>query len=78
METFELDERPFVELCDLLKLTGICSSGGSAKQVIAAGEVKVDGQVELRKRCKIRPGQIIDHGTERIKITGSERSGTRS
>ncbi len=78
MEDFDLDGRPFVELCDLLKLTGICSSGGSAKQVIAAGEVKVDGQVELRKRCKIRPGQIIDYGTERIKITTDERSGMRN
>ena len=68
METFDLNGRPFVELCDLLKLTGCCSSGGSAKLAIAAGEVKVDGQVELRKRCKIRPGQIVDYGTERINI----------
>ncbi|MFO7812300.1 MAG: RNA-binding S4 domain-containing protein [Pelovirga sp.] len=68
METFELDGRPFVALCDLLKLTGSCSSGGHAKQVIAAGEVKVDGQVELRKRCKIRSGRIVEYGTERLKV----------
>jgi len=68
VETFDLNGRPFVELCDLLKLTGACSSGGSAKLVIAAGEVKVDGQVELRKRCKIRTGQIVEYGAERIKV----------
>ncbi len=68
METFDLNGRPYVELCDLLKLTGCCSSGGSAKLVIAAGEVKVNGQVELRKRCKIRPGQIVAFGTVRINI----------
>lgn len=68
METFDLNGHPFVELCDLLKLTGSCASGGSAKQVIAAGEVKVDGQVELRKRCKIRPGQIVEYGAERINV----------
>lgn len=68
METFHLNGRPFVDLCDLLKLTGCCSSGGSAKLVIAAGEVKVDGQVELRKRCKIRPAQTVEYGTERINI----------
>ncbi len=68
METFDLNGRPFVELCDLLKLTGCCSSGGNAKLVIAAGEVTVDGQVELRKRCKIRPGQIVAYGTDRINI----------
>ena len=59
MEEFDLDGRAFVELCDLLKLTGIRSSGGAAKMAIAAGEVSVDGQLELRKRCKIRPGQIV-------------------
>lgn len=68
MKTFDLNGRPFVELCDLLKLTGCCSSGGSAKMVVAAGEVMVDGQVELRKRFKIRPGQTVEYGTERIKI----------
>lgn len=68
MENFDLNGRPFIELCDLLKLTGSCSSGGSAKLVIAAGEVRVDGQVELRKRGKIRSGQTVEYGTERIKI----------
>lgn len=68
METFDLNGRPYVELCDLLKLIGCCSSGGSAKLVIAAGEVKVDGQVELRKRGKIRPSQVVQYGTTRIKI----------
>lgn len=76
MKTFDLNGHPFVALCDLLKLTGSCSSGGSAKQVIGAGEVKVDGQVELRKRCKIGTGQLVEYGTERIKITGGETSGT--
>ncbi len=68
METFDLNGRPFVALCDLLKLAGSCSSGGHAKQVITAGEVKVDGQVELRKRCKIRSGQTVVYGTERLKV----------
>jgi len=68
METFDLDGRPFIALCDLLKLTGSCSSGGSAKLVIAAAEVKVDSLVELRKRCKIRAGQIVEYGAERIRV----------
>lgn len=68
MEIFDLNGRPFVELCDLLKLTGACSSGGSAKLAVAAGEVKVDGQVELRKRGKIRSGRIVEYGTERLKV----------
>ena len=68
MEIFDLNGRPLVELCNLLKLTGCCSSGGSAKMAIAAGEVKVNGLVELRKRCKVHPGQTVEYGTERIDI----------
>ena len=68
MEEFALEGRKFVELCNLLKLTGLCPSGGVAKLVIAEGQVLVDGQVELRKRCKIRPGQIVTYAGERIMI----------
>lgn len=38
---------------DLLKLQGLVESGAAAKTLIAQGEVKVDGKVETRKRCKI-------------------------
>ena len=68
MEEFNLDGREFVELNNLLKLTGMCPSGGSAKMAIAAGEVTVDGQVELRKRCKIRPGQVVDFAGQQIAV----------
>jgi ribosome-associated protein len=68
MENFDLEGRAFVELCDLLKLTGIRPSGGSAKMAIAAGLVSVDGQVELRKRCKIRPGQVVACEGQRIAV----------
>jgi ribosome-associated protein len=49
----------YVELNQLLKLTGVCASGGAGKLRVAAGEVTVDGQVELRKTCKIRAGQVV-------------------
>lgn len=68
METFDLDGRAFVELCDLLKLTGVRASGGAAKLAIAARLVTVDGQVELRKRCKIRPGQVVACEGRRIVV----------
>lgn len=68
MEPFELDGRAFVELCDLLKLTGVRSSGGAAKMAVAAGLVTVDGEVELRKRCKIRPGQTVACEGRRIVV----------
>lgn len=60
MEDFELEGREFIELNNLLKVTGLCESGGRAKILIADGMVKVDGEVELRKRCKIKHGQKIE------------------
>jgi ribosome-associated protein len=71
METisFELDPgRDHVELHHLLKLVGLSDSGGGAKQLVATGQVSVDGVVELRKTCKIRSGQVVQLGTSRIEV----------
>jgi ribosome-associated protein len=68
MEEFDLQGREFVELCDLLKLLSLCPSGGAAKMAIAAGYVSVDGQLELRKRCKVRPGQVVEFEGRRITV----------
>lgn len=63
--TFELD-RDFVELNQLLKLAGLCGSGGAGKMLVASGAVTVDGQVERRKTCKIRAGQRV--GVDGVEI----------
>jgi ribosome-associated protein len=55
---FEL-EGEFVELNQLLKLVGLCGSGGIGKQIVASGAVSVDGRPELRKTAKIRSGQTV-------------------
>lgn len=55
---FELD-RDHVELNQLLKLVGLCDSGGAGKAIVASGAVSVDGAVELRKTCKIHAGQVV-------------------
>ena len=68
---FELD-RDFIELNQLLKLVGICDSGGAGKQLVASGAVAVDGQQELRKTAKIRAGQVVMLGDVRIAVHGAE------
>ena len=50
----------FVELNQLLKLSGVCDSGGAGKALVAEGVVSVDGKMELRKTCKIRAGQRVE------------------
>lgn len=64
---FQLDGE-YVELNQLLKLVGICDSGGAGKAIVAAGEVSVDGKQELRKTCKIRAGQTVRIGDIRIRV----------
>jgi ribosome-associated protein len=47
----------------------MCHSGGTAKMMIAEGNVTVDGQVELRKRCKIRPGQVVEYEGRQVTVS---------
>jgi ribosome-associated protein len=65
---FELDQ-DYVELNQLLKLAGLCDSGGMGKAIVASGVVTVDGVVELRKTCKIRTGQVVCVGEVEIRVT---------
>ncbi|HEY0489412.1 MAG TPA: RNA-binding S4 domain-containing protein [Telluria sp.] len=65
--TFDL-EGEFVELNQLLKLAGLCDSGGAGKNMVASGVVAVDGKRELRKTAKIRSGQMVSVGDVRIRV----------
>jgi ribosome-associated protein len=65
--TFDL-AGDFVELNQLLKLSGLCDSGGAGKTMVASGVVKVDGKKELRKTAKIRAGQVVLVGDVRISV----------
>ena len=62
-------EGDHVELNQLLKLAGLCDSGGAGKALVASGAVRVDGAVELRKTCKIRAGQRVEVGEARIEVS---------
>ena len=64
---FELTE-DFIELNNLLKVMGLCQSGGAGKIMVSQGLVKVDGKQELRKTCKIRAGQTVSVADIRIKV----------
>ena len=64
---FDLD-RDFVELNQLLKLAGLCDSGGAGKQLVASGAVRVDGLPEQRKTAKIRAGQTVQLGNVLIRL----------
>ncbi len=62
----------YIDLNNLLKVTGVSTSGGAAKALVASGAVTVDGHVELRKTCKIRAGRIVRVGDVRIDVHGAD------
>ncbi len=57
-----------IQLDQLLKATGLCESGGAAHTAIADGQVTVDGQIDTRKRAKLRPGQRVVFAGEEIEL----------
>jgi len=61
----------YIELNNLLKIMGLCDSGGAGKMLVAQGNVRVDGQQELRKTCKIRAGQMVRIGDIQIKVVSN-------
>lgn len=65
--TFELSE-DFIELIKLLKFMGLSQTGGQAKLAVENGLVTVDGEVESRKRRKIRKGMTVNFNGSVIKI----------
>ncbi len=58
----------YIELIKLLKLLRIAESGGHAKQLVESKQVVVNGTTELRKRAKLRQGDIVEVFETRVKI----------
>jgi len=87
----EISREP-VELYKILKFEGVVDSGGQARAVVGAGQVSVNGAVELQKRKKIRSGDRIEFAGDRMfvkcdasvadvsdsaKPAGQQKSGTK-
>ena len=52
-------EGDYIELIGLLKATGIAQTGGHAKQIVDEGLILRNGEMEMRKRAKLVPGDVI-------------------
>jgi len=62
----------FIQLDQLLKATGLTGTGGEAHAAVESGRVLVDGQVESRKRAKLRPGATVSFAGETVVLVASE------
>ena len=59
----------YITLDALLKASGLAGSGGAAKQLIAGGGVSVNGQAETRRGRKLRAGDLVVLGNQRMRVS---------
>lgn len=61
------------KLCldQFLKLSWVVETGGHAKFVIQHGEVKVNGEIETRRRRKLVVGDVVEIGGKQLVVTES-------
>ena len=57
-----------ITLDALLKASGIVSSGGAAKVLIGEGGVRVNGEGEMRRGRKLRAGDEVVVGAQRVRL----------
>ncbi len=61
-----------IQLDQLLKAANLVTSGGEAHMAVEAGQVKVDGKPEQRKRAKLRPGQRVSFDGQQIVLVAAD------
>lgn len=60
-------ERPLC-LDQFLKLCGAVGTGGEAKLMIQSGEIKLNGQIETRRRKKLQRGDIVQIDGQKLRV----------
>ena len=60
---------PGITLGQALKAASIAGTGGEAKILVQMGEVLVNGEVETRRGRKLREGDVVEVGEERLEVT---------
>ncbi|MEE5991896.1 MAG: RNA-binding S4 domain-containing protein [Oscillospiraceae bacterium] len=58
----------FIKLDALLKFSGLCDTGGFAKELVQAGKVKVNGEICTMRGKKIRSGDVIEVDKYRVEV----------
>ena len=61
-------EGDHIPMIQLLKATNMVSTGGEAQIVVTEGEVKYNGEVDYRKRLKVRKGDIVEFNGQKIQV----------
>jgi ribosome-associated protein len=57
----------YIPMIQLLKAVGLVPTGGEAQIVVEQGEVTYNGQVDYRKRLKVKPGDVVEFRGKQIR-----------
>jgi ribosome-associated protein len=61
-------EGDYIPMIQLLKAAGLVQTGGEAQIVVEHGEVIYNGEVDYRKRLKVKQGDIVEFRGQQIKV----------
>lgn len=68
MKTIQI-KTEYIKLDALLKYAAMVETGGEAKQIVQAGEVKVNGEVCTMRGKKLRQGDVVEANGETVQVT---------
>ena len=58
----------YVELNNFLKIMGIANTGGRAKLIIRARQIKVNGETETRNKRKLHSGDFVEYSGKKYEV----------
>ncbi|WP_039054162.1 RNA-binding S4 domain-containing protein [Sphingobacterium sp. T2] len=67
MQTFKL-EGEYIPMIQLLKVLNWVEHGGMAQRVVEEGLVKYNGEVDYRKRLKVRQGDVVEFDGMKVQV----------
>lgn len=62
------DDADTIDLQSFLKLRGLVETGGEAKFRVQGGEVRLNGDIETRRRKKLRRGDVVEYAGQRVEV----------
>ena len=69
MQTFQIS-KDYIHMIQLLKALNWVETGGHAQLVVLEGLVRYNGEVDRRKRLKVKAGDIVEFDGKQVKIIG--------
>lgn len=60
---------PGIRLGQLLKLANLVETGGAARTLLESGEVRVNGEVEVRRGRQLAAGDLVEATGARVRLS---------